>query len=289
MRKLQTTYTTSPLKRIACLGDSHTNNWGLGVNSDQFYAARLQGLLKTAGAKVLARNFGISGHTTSDLIRRQAALTTMEVPDLAIIYVGTNDGNAQGSSTVVASPAPTTTSASVASGTGKQFAPGCNVLINGQSVKIQTQSTDALTWTPALSAAPATGATIALDTQTNIVTLGTNIKNAMTAAGKTPRVVICGQHYLNYSSGGDTVGTPYAPNATLRSQQQAAAATVGAVYCDFFAGMAARITNGTDTQGSYKWHVLDSNSHLNAYGQSILASLLNSTITAQSGWLAALS
>lgn len=105
------------------------------------------------------------------------------------------------------------------------------------------------------------------------------------------RIIVVGNHYLNYSSGGDTVGTPlavYDDVSGIRSQQAAAATAEGVVFANLYNFLKARIQAGTDTQGDYAWHYADSNIHLNAYGNDLVAELLYQTIAAQSGWVSAL-
>lgn len=299
-RKIQTSYTKSPTKTITVIGDSHTYNTSLGVPAHKFYPARLQALLNARGASVKCRNFGISGNTTSDMIGRKACLDSVDVPDLVIMYAGPNDTSSRGSSLVVASPSPTTTTASVTAAQGAYFAVGSYVTINSQTVRITARSTDALTWTPALSGAPSTGDTVQVATTSNLTALGNYVIAAQVAAGKTPRLVIPLQHYLNFASGGDTVGTPYAPYVTLRAQQQAAVTALDGVSgaeviaVSFWQHMANLITNATPvngvtyTQGDFAWHVLTGNIHLNAAGESILADALDAAIAAETGWLDAL-
>ena len=104
--------------------------------------------------------------------------------------------------------------------------------------------------------------------------------------------MVIGQHYLNYSSGGDALATPYADYddvTGIRAQQIAAAAAEGGVYVDFYTYLKARIQAGTDTQGSFTWHIADSNVHLSEYGHQLLADLLATTIQNQQGWFAAIS
>lgn len=126
-----------------------------------------------------------------------------------------------------------------------------------------------------------------------------------TAGTTTPdhvtRIIVLGQHYLNWSSGGDTVSTPYAPwdNITgLRVYQNAAVVAeqvTGAtiIYADQHAFFQARIVLGPptgDTQGDHLWHAADTpNVHFSAYGNGLAGQFHASTITAQTGWLAALS
>ena len=89
---------------ISCMGDSltHTsqtfsagNDGGSigGMYPTDYYSYKLQQLLAGQNRDVLVRNFGIGGNTTAQMIARQAALVQYEVPDIAIIWGGTNDPN----------------------------------------------------------------------------------------------------------------------------------------------------------------------------------------------------
>lgn len=279
--KAQTTYTKSRLyKKLVCIGDSHTYNATLSAFPDEFYTNKLEGLLNANSCNVTGYNRGSSGNTTGQMLAR---VSLLPVADIAVIYGGVND--LQYASTVQASPAPTSTVFAVASGKGANYQPGTYLTVGGDSALIASVSTDTITLASALAGgAPVVGAAVAIDTQTNLTAIG----NAIRTAGCT-RIVYGLMHYLNYSTSGDTHATPLAANVTLRGLQTAAAAAVtGAVTCNFWSYMDNLIQTGAATQGSYSWHVLDSNGHLNAYGELILAQALYATIAAQTGWLAAL-
>lgn len=117
------------------------------------------------------------------------------------------------------------------------------------------------------------------NTQANLVAIG----QALQTAGYS-RLVIGLCHYYNFTSGGDTLATPLAANATLRTKQQNAATTLGAAVADFYTFMRDLIVAGTDTQGSASWHVAPTDAHLNAYGQTILANCVVAAIGA-AGWI----
>jgi len=124
------------------------------------------------------------------------------------------------------------------------------------------------------------------------------VANASTPATNCGRIVVVGQHYLNWSSGGDnqSTATVYANYNATNGLRFAQGAAVGAeaygpgtvVFCDLYGFMLNRIATGLDTQGNAGWHVADGNVHLNAYGQSLVATALYQTI-AKAGWRDALS
>lgn len=97
------------------------------------------------------------------------------------------------------------------------------------------------------------------------------------------RVLVVGVHYMNWSSGGDTVSAQASGYSTLRTAQIAAASASGAEYVNAYLAMGARITDGTYTQGDHLWHFADSNVHLTADGQAILSDAICAKITAL-GW-----
>lgn len=279
--KAQASYTKSlTYKKLLCVGDSHTYNATLGVLPTEFYTKKLMGLLNAAGCNLTGYNRGVSGNTSGQMLYRVASLP---VADVAVIYGGTNDR--QYDTTVQASPSPTSTVFAVGAGKGDFYLPGTYMMVGAESALILSVATDTITLAaPLAGGAPAAGTVVVLDTQTNLTAVG----NAIRAAGCT-RIVYGLMHYYNYSSGGDTHSTPLAANVTMRALQSAAAAAVtGAVTCNFWSWMDNLIQTGAAVQGSYSWHVLDSNIHLNAAGELILAQALYATIAAQTGWMAAL-
>ncbi|MGE4552812.1 MAG: GDSL-type esterase/lipase family protein [Desulfovibrionaceae bacterium] len=73
---------------LACLGDSLTQGWGLAP--DQALPVQLQDLLRQAGQACTVRNFGISGETAADGLRRVEAVRRAG-PDAVIVEFGAND------------------------------------------------------------------------------------------------------------------------------------------------------------------------------------------------------
>lgn len=99
------------------------------------------------------------------------------------------------------------------------------------------------------------------------------------------RVVILGAPYLNFSSGGDAQGQPFQPYCSVRCAQRDAAASSGALFVDFYGYLSGLISSGTETQGSFSWHVQDMNQHLNALGWSYAAQAVYNAIASQPVWL----
>jgi lysophospholipase L1-like esterase len=130
-----------------------------------------------------------------------------------------------------------------------------------------------------------TGAT----TQANLETIGAYLLD-----NGVDYLLIGNTQYLNYTSGGDSLVTPYATYATLRPYQAAAYDTLVAAYpgqvafCDIYDFMRQLIVDGTETAQSASWHVANTDQHLNPLGEAYVAAALLETIEAQSGWLTAL-
>jgi lysophospholipase L1-like esterase len=127
-----------------------------------------------------------------------------------------------------------------------------------------------------------TGAT----TQDNLETIGEYLlDNGVTY------LLVGNTQYLNYTSGGDDINTPFATYATLRPFQLAAtnaliAAYPGRVaYADIYGYMRALIVAGTVVDNSASWHVANTDQHLNPLGEQYVAAALLATIEAQSGWM----
>lgn len=124
-------------------------------------------------------------------------------------------------------------------------------------------------------------------TQSNIESMGETLFDA-----GVEYVLVVSTQYLNYSSGGDTLATPYATYATLRTYQDAAADTLiaahpsKAAYVDLYTYMRNLIVAGTYAEGDHLWHVAATNQHLNAIGEQIVADAVLATMQAQTGWVA---
>lgn len=112
------------------------------------------------------------------------------------------------------------------------------------------------------------------------------------------KIVVISTNYLNFTSGGDTPSTPYAPNVPIRAAALAAATAEGVVYCDIYAFQKALITGGTflantiipeTTQGSNTFHYVANDQHYSQYGHETVSRALYYTISAQVGWISDLS
>lgn len=104
------------------------------------------------------------------------------------------------------------------------------------------------------------------------------------------KVIVCLEHYNNYSTG-DTTATPSGSTLTLWNAQKQAYTDLVATYpnqiifCDFYGYMRNLINTGVVTQGDASaWNVADGNIHLNANGEKTLAEALLKTIQ-DNGWI----
>lgn len=298
-RREQTGFSHPAVREIHCFGDSHTYNAVWGNLPTQFYCSLLSVELNNLGASVRCRNFGVSGNTSSQVLTRVIAGQHLQygvVPTLSVVYCGQNDSTF--TNTVAASPAPTSSVFTLATNDANtspavtaiatSYSVGGHLLVGGMPCVVTANNganPPQLTVTGLVSP-PATGATVVCDTRANIQ----NIVSILKTAGCT-KFVIVGQHYMNFTSGGDSTSTPYAPYAVVRASQQAAVSAVGAeaIYADVYGLMRGLIVAGTVTAGNdTAWHVLVGNSHLNAYGEKLIAQSIQTAIT-DAGWLPLLS
>ena len=84
------TYALAPRQSIAAIGDSLTCSYeGFGEYNN--YPAVLAGQLSTMGIPFRARNFGVSGETSTQMLARVACMTNYDVPSVAVVWAGFND------------------------------------------------------------------------------------------------------------------------------------------------------------------------------------------------------
>lgn len=295
-RRIQPTYTKGRRKTIAAIGDSLTHNITLSVRPDQFWPEQLAGLLRDDGYAVKARNFGISGNTTTQMLARIAELTMFDTPDIAVIFGGVNDpGNAIASATTTAN----------VRGMIRYLKNGCAGVVSGQA-SLPSGKTDGVRYIVTSDTSTTGGTKPDLSgTQAGVQVWecrnglsgvdGWGRVNDLAAADRpVNRFVVVSPQFLNYTAGGDTVGASGSHSgqgATYKAVNDAvssAATSEGAEFCDLYAYMQDRIIDGYDTAASASWHVAGANQHLNPYGEQLVARAVLATITAASGWLDAL-
>lgn len=303
---------------LAALGDSQTDDQaGWGVDGFRTWVPVLADLLNRQGCKVRGRSFGISGDTTTQALARVDDLLFYDTPDLALIYAGVNDPGA--SITQAGTQANLQAQIKALKHGAKGSGLGTGVTVADQTALPATGELGQRY--VVLSDASSTGGAAAWHTSQAATITGAGgsaqtvweyrypltgeagwgrVATASTAPTAVKRVAVVSTNYLNWTTGGDTTGTPYATYATVRAAQQAAVTAenvaVGGVasviYVDLYGFQRARILAGTDPNfagGTYvqatSWHVADSNQHHNAYGhllvaQSVLAALPAAWVTA---------
>lgn len=234
--------------------------------------------LRAMNYSVKARNFGVGGNTTNQMLGRISQLWWFDIPVIAVIEGGVND---PGAATTVNGSGATTTAVPVQSGKCAALAGGY-ITIGSDTRLVASCSTDTANLVTALSGAPANTTAVTLATQRNIEAM----IDALRAAGVT-YVMVDSVHYLNFTSGGDTTSTPYATYAPVQAAQLAAATSRSAAFCDIHEAFRQRIVTGQDAAGSNSWHAFANNQHLNAYGQKLSGQFELACIQAQPGWLGA--
>lgn len=252
---------------LAAIGDSHTFNFSY-LSMPLFWPNLVA---KALGMRAL--NLGSSGHSTAQAYSRRALANQLGIPQIAVVYAGTNDINAM-QATVAASPAPTSSVFSLTDDEEYHAADGF-ITVAGEAAQVASVSGVQLTLTAALAGgAPAAGAAVLVATQRNLEALVGYWKRL-----GVPHVFVVGQHYLNFSASGDTTSVQVSWASDLRTIQQAAAVAAGAKYVDVYAYMRGLILAGEVAQGDASWHVADLDTHLGATGEAALARAILSKIT----------
>ena len=125
------------------------------------------------------------------------------------------------------------------------------------------------------------------------------VGNHLTTPTHVHRFLVDKQYFMNWSTGGDIAGSPpteYYPYSSGSAQElralQMAAVTAennpNVVLLDSLAYFNNLIVNGTETQGSFSWHIADVNVHQSQLGHGYYAAQVLAAIEA-AGWLPALS
>lgn len=263
------------------IGDSFTFAAINGLGLDNYWPARLQTIIAANGGTITFNNQGQSGAGTGVALARAKALARPTNPVLGTIYIGNNDFNSSNIGTVQASP--TSRTFSVETGKGSAFTAGAWVFVgSNQARQIRSVSSDSITLETPLVFSPTAGDQVRLDTFNNILA----ISNVLNGLGFTKQVVGV-NHYMNFppGNGGDTVtvessGQFPSPRLYQRQAGQYLAGAIGAQTADFYFCMRQRIILGQDTQGSASWQLDLTNTHLNSYGEGILAGCVSAVIPA---------
>lgn len=268
----------APMLPFAAIGDSFTEGVS-GANGVSAYPYLVAASLRAAGTVLRSLNCGIGGHTSSQMYSRISDMTASGVPTIAAVYAGMNDTSY--GTTVAASPSPTTSTFSVASGLGAKFgtaSAGGYIKVNGVQCKIASVSTDAITLDSPLGFTPVAGQAVIHDTQKNIERMVAYLQTAGCS-----KLLVIGIHYWNMATG-DTTSTQNATAEGLRTKEAAAAAASSVPYVDLYALMRQKIVAGTVVQNDWSvWHQGAADPHLTVAGQLEVAAHVLSAIQAQ-GW-----
>lgn len=303
-RRIQTVFPRNANHTITVIGDSFTQNYSLGTMPYEFYPEVLAGYLRSLGCTVKARNFGVSGNTSIQMLARAQVLTRYETADIGIIYAGANDAASFATAVTqlhVQGLIKCFKFGAITSVTNPAALPADTASGTRYVVMLDDATTGGL---PAYGALKTTitgsGGSVQSVWECRNLNAGTNgwgrVAVAATAPTHTSKIIVVGMHFLNYTPNGETPSTELAiwdSLTGLRSAQIAAVAAenVGGatvVYNDTYSYMGALITSGQETQNSFSWHVGDANTHLDAHGEQILAQSLLEKIQAQSGWITSL-
>lgn len=300
------------MKTLAALGDSQTQPWGWGALPWQTW---VPSVARNFGASWRGRAFGVGGDTTTQILARSGIIHRYETPDMVAIYAGVNDpgasisqattqnnlealilvakhgvkGDGEALTTVVADQ-----TALPASGEpGQRYVVLSDTSTTGGMVKV-ANTTQAATIT-----GTATGPTVWECRYSRAGELGWGrIAVRATAPTVCNKIVVVTANYLNYTTGGDTLTTPFATYAPVRQAQADAVTqqnvTVGGlpsvVLANLYAYQRARIVAGTDPDFSAvaydqarSWHATQNNQHHNQYGHALVAECVTAAVVA-AGW-----
>jgi len=302
-RRIQNTFPAGGRLTIAAMGDSHTHNITLGVRPDQFWPGRLAVRLRAGGADVMARNFGITGQTSTQMLSRMVEMTVYDVPALAVIFPGANDpGNGIAAATTTANVrAMVKYLRNGAVGTTATYVGLPTGMVGGTRFIVTSDTSVTGGLNPSgVAHATVTGAASGVQVWESRNTGGgmagwSRVADLPTAERPVDRFILVGPLFLNYAVGGDAAaagGSHAGQNATylgVHNAVAAAATAEGVPYCDLYDFMQKRILAGLDGAASASWHVEAQNQHLSAYGEDLVAQAVLQTLTARAGWLEALS
>ncbi len=303
-RRLQPSFPRVANHTIAVPGDSFTLNYSKGVMPFGFYPEILANQLRGLGCAVKARNFGVSGDKTPQILARAEALTRYDTPDIGIVYGGAND---VGTYTTAATQLHLQALikclkfGAINAVTNPAALPSGKIPGTRYVVMLDDSSTGGVAAYGSLKTT-ITGAGGSVQSvwearnNNGGVTGWGRVAVAATAPTHTSKIVVVGMHLLNFTPGGETPSSQLAAwdsSTGLRSAQIAAATAenvggAAVVYSDTYAFMGALITSGQETQNSASWHFADGDTHLNLLGEQYIAQSILATIQAQSGWIDAL-
>jgi len=236
-RPIQSGYTRAYTQHtLLCIGDSMVDNSQANtaaVMPDQQWPALVASKLRTLqGCNIQARNLGMSGSRTQQLVARLASIFKFGVPDIVAIFCGLNDVTVQGGFTAQAGGSTTTVKLSASDFREDNFCVGQTITFTGGTASggtgvigsyngaTQIATIASGTWgtgTPDATTTYQWEVFAGAGTQTNLTTA---IQYCLTNG--VSKVLLLDTMFDN-SSTGETVGSPNATHATLRTFQLAAA------------------------------------------------------------------
>lgn len=302
--KSQTTFTKSVFgKPIYCLGDSITLNYQGGVLPSNHYPSRMAKHLRTSGANCFARNLGLSGFTSTQLLavvpndlQFVSSISprgvSFEVPIIATVMIGVNDpgsgivqattqSNIQqiikaiknGVQGVVAAP---TNLPAYQPGGFAPFVPNVtryivtadNSTTGGYNVGSPLSPP---TVTGDLSGAPVPRCWVYRNAQAGVAGWSRVADNTDATVG-CQNILILSAHWLNFANaGGDTLGADYATYVPVRAAQLAAANAESVPFFDLHAYLRAQIVAGVVGDSSGAWSAWANNQHPNSLAHETYA------------------
>lgn len=303
------------MKTLAIVGDSHaTTTSPYAIPAYQTVGPTISSLLRRHGNSYRDRTFGVGGERTDQIRARMDSMFLYDTPDIAVLIAGTNDALQSVAQSTIQANLQSMIKALKHRAVGDGVGGGCVVAdqtalpATGEMGQRYVVLSDTST-TGGMNAWDASQST----TMTGSVSGQTvweyrhsrpgewgwgRIAVAASAPTACKRIVILGGNYLNFTTAGDTLSTPYAAGVTCRAAQQAAVAAENVavagkpsvIYVDLYAAFRQRIVSGKDPDFSatsyaqgQSWHVADGNIHNNVYGIQLTAAAVVAAI--ESTWL----
>jgi hypothetical protein len=227
-----------------------------------------------------------------------------EIPDIALIHIGVNDpGNSITQATtqaniqaIIKSLKYGVNGAGAGLGSGVSVAAPSNLPVNGapgqRYIVLSDNSTTGGVGAKAAGQTPTITGTVSGSGQSvweyRYPLSGEYGWGRIAVAGTPPthckNIVVVSPNYLNFTTGGDTLSTPYATYANIRTAQQAAvsaenvvvAGKPSVIYSDVYSFLRSRIVAGIDPDFSSvaydqnrSWHYTQNNQHKSAYGHAL--------------------
>lgn len=255
-RKIQSGAPHPARHTLAVMGDSVTFNYNYGVLPHLLWPELLAAKLRALGCSIQARNHALAGDTTQaistppapGMLGRLFLMTQWECPDIAVLYAGVNDMNAN-TPTITA----TQTTANLNAMIVQLAAAGCS--------RVVVVKEHYMNFSGAFAASRDTGSGVSIVQGTYSDARARQA--AVSAQGGVTPVIADAMTYLSTLIGSSI--------------------TVGGMQYTVAAG--ADVT--PPVGGGFNWHVADGNLHLNGLGQELVARCVLAAIQAQPGWVAA--